>query len=166
MQPDIGNLIQGIKRSLNEEILPAVAGTFAREQVAYTLFLCEHLARRWDQAHVFAAEEYGDLRATLTAAVHIGRRCTTLPPDLTTALGAAAAALAMNEPSDPRPLRDLTAGVDAMKRILVRILDACEPAMPADHDAVSEMRGVLRGFMKRQLARDEQWVEAAQVGWW
>lgn len=166
MQPDIGYLIQGIKRSLSEEILPAVGSNFAREQVAYTLFLCEHLANRWDQAHVTAAEEYDDLRATLTAAEQIGRRCTAPPGDFAAALAAAAAVLAAEEVCGPRPLRALSTSIHELQRALARLLDACEQTMPADGDLVAEVRATLRGFMKRQLGRDEQWVAGAQVGWW
>ncbi len=166
MQPDIGYLIQGIKRSLSEEILPAVGSNFAREQVAYTLFLCEHLANRCDQAHLTAAEEYGDLRATLAAAEQVGRRCTAPPGEFAAALDAAAAVLAAEEAHGPRPLRAMSASIHELKRALVRLLDACEQTLPADCDLVVEIRETLRGFMKRQLGRDEQWVAGAQVGWW
>ena len=166
MQPDIGHLIQGIKRSLNEEILPAISSTFAREQVAYTLFLCEHLANRWDQAHVAATDEHGDVLATLTAAVRLGRSCADPPAAFTAALDAAAAVLAADEVRGPRPLRALTASIHELKRTLVRLLDACEQTTPAHGDTLAEIRSTLRGFMKRQLARDEQWVATAQIGWW
>ncbi len=166
MRPDIGDLIQGIKRTLTEEILPTVSSDFAREQLAYTLFLCEHLATRWDRAHISTAEEHADLRATLTAAVEIGRRAGAAPPGVHAILDATAVVLAAEEAAGPRPLSVTTASVTDLKRALVRILDACATAEAAAIDACAEIRDTLRGFMKRQLVRDEEWVNTAQIGWW
>lgn len=166
MHPDIGDLIQGIKRSLSEEILPAITNMFAREQLAYTLFLCEHLAARWDQAHMFAAEEYTDLRATLAAAIAIGRRCQAPTASFTALLDATGVALAADDAGTARPLRALSATIGELKGALVRLLAACADPAPVDQEACAEMRRALHDFMKRQLARDEQWVSTAQIGWW
>jgi len=106
------------------------------------------------------------LLATLTAAVHIGRRCTDPPAEFAAVLDAAAGVLAGDGVGDPRPLRALTASIHELKRMLVRLLDACEQARPADGGVLAEIRGTLRAFMKRQLARDEQWIATAQIGWW
>jgi hypothetical protein len=166
MRPDIGDVIHGIKRTLGEEILPALTDTFAREQLAYTLFLCEHLAARWDQAHMFTAEEYADLRATLAAAIDVGRRSTAPTASFTALLDGTAVALAADEASTARPLRVLSAAIAEFTGALVRLLAACADLPPADRKVCADVRTILCDFMKRQLARDEQWVSSAQIGWW
>ncbi len=166
MHPDIGDLIQGIKRTLTEEILPALNSGFAREQLGYTLFLCEHMASRWDHAHIYMAQEHNDLRETLASAVDSGRRCRAPSATLTASLDATAVSLATEEAVGLRPLRVLSAANGELKAALVRLLEACEDAASADQDVLMEMRKTLRGFMKRQLGRDEDWVSASQIGWW
>src|ERR1700687_5232396 len=115
MRPDIGDLIEGIKRALSEEILPAVNDAFAREQLAYALFLCEHLASRWDRAHIFFHHEHADLHATLGAVVEIGRRCTAPTARFSGLLDSTAVALAGDEPTALRPLRALSSASHAFK---------------------------------------------------
>jgi hypothetical protein len=166
MHPDIGDLIQGIKRVLAEEILPALNNTFAREQLAYTLFLCEHVAARWDQAHIYVIQEHDDLRETLAAVLDIGRRRRTPAPAFRALLDAVAVSLTTEETAAPRPLRALSAANTELKTALVRLLEACEDAAAVDQDILAQMRATLRGFMKRQLGRDEEWVSTAQIGWW
>jgi hypothetical protein len=166
MRPDIGELIQGIKRALAEEVLPAVGSSFAREQLTYTLFVCEHLSQRWDQAHIFAAEEYGDLRATLAAVVEIGRRATASPAEFAAVIDAVAVALASDDGNAARPLRALSAATAELEGAVARLLAACATPPAAEQEACAAVRSTLRGFMKRQLARDEQWVSTAQIGWW
>jgi hypothetical protein len=166
MHPDIGDLLQGIKRTLTEEILPSLNGTFAREQLAYTLFLCEHMSARWDQAHIYVTQEHGDLRETLAAAVDIGRRCRAPSATFNALLDMATVTLATEEPAALRPLRALSTANAALKATLVRLLEGCEDPTSTDQDILTEMRTVLRGFMKRQLTRDEEWVSTAQIGWW
>ena len=166
MRPDIGDLIQGIKRSLSEEILPAVADAFAREQLAYSLFLCEHLADRWDQAHIFLRDEHDDLWTTLATVITLGHKCTAPTQLFTALLDSTAVALAANQPTTAQPLRTLSAISHALKESVVQFLEACEGAAAADAAVFAEIRATLRACMKRQLARDEQWVAGAQIGWW
>jgi len=166
MHPDIGDLIHGIKRTLTEEILPALNSGFAREQLGYTLFLCEHMAARWDHAHIYMAQEHGDLRATLAAALDVGRRCRAPSASLSALLDTTAVTLATEETGGPRPLRALSAANAELKAALVRLLGACEDTASVDQDVLTEMRRTLRGFMTRQLSRDEEWVSTAQIGWW
>src|SRR5262245_26533818 len=165
MRPDLGELIEGMKRTLAEEVLPAVDSPFAREQLGYTLVLCEHLAKRWSQAHLFAADEYTDLCETLTHAIEIGRNCKTLSADLTAALSAAVAALAADPGGTARPLDVLSATTRQLLGILTRLLDATA-AGGADPETTRTLRDTLRGFATRQLARDEAWVSSVPIGWW
>ena len=165
MRPDIGDLIEGIKRSLSEEILPAVEGSFAREQLAYTLFLCEHLAARWDQAHLFVQEEHDDVHATLAAAVEQGRRCVAPSARFAALLDSTTAALAADAGA-PQPLRAVAAASRALKETAVHFLEACDSVHRADAGVADDIRRTLRGFMERQLRRDEAWVVGAQIGWW
>lgn len=166
MHPDIGDLIQGIKRSLADEILPAVSTVHAREQLTYTVFLCEHLATRWDRAHIYVGQTHDDLRATLAAALDIARACRRPSADLLEALAAVPPALASDEATGPQALRLLTVRVAELKGALVRLLTASAAADPSDHDILARLRETLRGYMKRELQRDEEWVSTAQIGWW
>jgi len=166
MRPDIGDLIEGIKRSLNEEILPVVDNAFAREQLAYTLFLCEHLARRWDQAHIFAQGEHDDLRRTLAAVVEIGCRCTAPTARLVASLEAARVALSAAPDITSQPLRVVSSFSQSLTERVVQLLDACEESAPADAAACTAIADALRAFVQRQQARDEQWVTDVQIGWW
>jgi hypothetical protein len=166
MRPDIGDLIEGIKRALSEEILPTINDTFAREQLAYSLFLCEHLANRWDQAHIYFHHEHADLHATLSAVVEIGRRCTTPTARFSALLDSTAVALAADESTTPRPLRAQSAASHALKEMVGQFLDVCGSAAATDNEVFGEIRATLHAWMKRQLARDEEWVTGAQIGWW
>jgi hypothetical protein len=165
MRPDIGDLIQGIKRTLTEAILPAVDTPFVREQIAYTLFLCEHLAARWDRAHLHVAAEHRDLRETLAVAAGVGRRCARPATQFAAVVDATAIALAAHD-DQPRPLRELAEETRELKTTLLRFLEFSEDAAAADEAIRSELRGTLRAFMVRQLQRDEQWVAGAMIGWW
>lgn len=165
MHPDIGDLIQGIKRALANEVLPAVTTPFAREQLAYTLFLCEHLAARWDRAHSATAEEYSDLRATLASAVDMARRCNAPAPEFAALVDATGVTLA-TEDVGGRPLRDVTAAIKELRERIAQFVAACANGDGADQTVLAEIRTALRGFMKRQLARDEEWVSVSQIGWW
>ena len=166
MRPDIGDLIEGIKRSLSEEILPTVTDAFAREQLAYSLFLCEHLASRWDQAHLFFHREHADLHATLGAVVEIGRRCTAPTARFRALLESTAIALAADESAAPRPLRALSTASHALKEAAAQFLEVCAAAAPPDRDVFDEIRATLHACMKRQLEHEEEWVTGAQIGWW
>jgi len=165
MHPDIGDLIVGIKRSLVEEILPAVSTAYAREQLAFAALFCDHIAARWDRAHLFVMAEFDDLRATLAAAVAQGRRCRSAGAPLLAALDAADDVLATGTVA-AQPLRILQATAAELKARIVRLLDAVEADHGDDSAALAEIRGTLHSYMRRQLAREEEWVSTTPIGWW
>ena len=165
MHPDVGDLILGIKRSLMEEILPAVSTAYAREQVAFAALFCDHVAARWDSAHLFIIAEYDDLRATLAAVVEIGRHGT--PGEhLAAALEATDAALFATRSCGGQSLRTLEAAIVGLKSSVARLLDACDRGDAADAAQRTEMRQTLRACMRRQLGREEEWVSTTPIGWW
>jgi hypothetical protein len=166
MHPDVGDIIIGIKRSLMEEILPAVATPFAREQLAFAALLCDHLAARWDGAHLFITAEYDDLRRTLATAVEIGRRCAAPRANLTAGLDGADGALAATTAGGAQPLRALESASAGLKGSVVRLLEACNDGDAADPAVLAEMRRTLRAYMRRQLCREEEWISTTPVGWW
>jgi len=166
MHPDVGDLLQGIRRSLMEEILPAVSTTYAREQLAFAALFCDHMAARWDSVHLFVTAEFDDLRTTLAAAVDIGRRCRTPAQHLAAALDSTAAALVATQGHGAQPLRALKATIAELKENLVRLLEVSDGGNSADHDVLVEMRQTLRAYMRRQLGREEEWVSTTPIGWW
>jgi hypothetical protein len=166
MHPNVGDLILGIKRSLMEEILPAVSTPYAREQLAFAALFCDHLAARWDGAHLFIMAEYDDLRATLATAVDIGRRCPTPSQPLATVLDATEVALFATQSGDGQPLRVIDTAIAELKGNVVRLREACDHGDPADDSVRGEMRQTLRAYMRRQLAREEEWVSTTPIGWW
>lgn len=166
MHPDVGDLILGIKRSLMEEILPAVGTAYAREQLAFAALFCDHVAARWDRAHLFVIAEFDDLGATLAAAIGSGRRCRTPSALLTAALDAADVALFAARSHTGQPLRVLQGAIAELKACLVRLLEGCDDGDAADGELRAEMRETLRAYMRRQLAREEEWVSTTPIGWW
>jgi hypothetical protein len=166
MHPNVGDLILGIKRSLMEEILPAVSTAYAREQLAFAALFCDHIAARWDSAHLFVTAEHDDLRTTLTAAVEIGRRCRTPSLQFTTVLDATEVALSAPQPCTAPSLRVLETAIADMKGSVVRLLEAGDSGDAADAARRAEMRQTLRAYMHRQLGREEEWISTTPIGWW
>ena len=165
MHPDVGDLILGIRRSLMEEILPAVTTPYAREQLAFAALFCDHLAARWDGAHLFIIAEYDDLRTTLAAAVEIGRRGTP-SAQLATVLDATDVALFATQSGGGQSLRALEMAIAELKGSVVRMLKACGGGDAADATLRAEMRQTLRAYMRRQLGREEEWISTTPIGWW
>jgi hypothetical protein len=166
MHPNVGDLILGIKRSLMEEILPAVGTAYAREQLAFAALFCDHVAARWDSAHLFIAAEYDDLRATLAAAVDIGRRGRTPRPALTAALDATEVALFAAPSGSAHALRVVDTAIVELKGHVVRLLEACDDGDAAGDPECAELRQTLRAYMRRQLGREEEWISTTPIGWW
>ena len=166
MHPDVGDLILGIKRSLMEEILPAVGTAYAREQLAFAALFCDHVAARWDRTHIFVIAEFDDLRTTLATAIASGRGCRPPRAPLTAALDSANAALIATGADTAQPLRVLQRAVAELKACLVRLLEACDDRDATDGEWRAAMRESLRAYMRRQLAREEDWVSTTPIGWW
>ncbi len=75
MYPHVSEVLRAVRQNLVEQLMPALATEYAREQAAGVLLLIEHLLSRWDRALDALRDEHEDLRTTVaelggTAAEH------------------------------------------------------------------------------------------------
>jgi hypothetical protein len=70
MRPGLDDILAGVQRLLQNDIVPALlAAPFVAEQALYATVLLEYAKKLWPRLHLALAEEHGDLRATLSAVV-------------------------------------------------------------------------------------------------
>jgi len=69
MRPDIDDILSGVQRLLQNDLVPALAAQpFLVEQAMYANLILEYCKKTWTRAHLALAEEHADLRDTLLAA--------------------------------------------------------------------------------------------------
>ncbi|QKR98356.1 hypothetical protein F9288_00900 [Sphingomonas sp. CL5.1] len=135
LRPNAGELLGGLRRSLEEQVLPALPRGVPQQQLKAALHLIRRLQRSWDLAPSHLREDNADMTATLGAlfAARGGA-------DVEDRLGAA-----------PRPavpgFNDPALAAAATRNLMLQQLVAEEP------DGVE-----IRALHRRMTARDARYV--------
>jgi hypothetical protein len=67
LQPDVGQLLSGMRGVLSTSVLPAVQDPAAQRQLKAALHLMGRLSRSWDVGHAMVREDNADIEAVLSA---------------------------------------------------------------------------------------------------
>lgn len=148
MRPDIDEMLQAVRWTIEEALLPEIAGPYARFQALIALDLLDLIGRQW-------ATTIGDLTADVhdyAAALRVClERC---PGDLAAGQRAAlAATLADPLPANPAAFPDLTARANHLARLTEAVLTELERRPEA---GTSAARAALRGAVLAHLERLQQ----------
>lgn len=65
LQPDVGQLLSGMRGVLSSSVLPAVQDPAAQRQLKAALHLMGRLSRSWDVGHAMVREDNADIEAVL-----------------------------------------------------------------------------------------------------
>jgi hypothetical protein len=137
MYPHFPEVLRAVRQNLLEQLVPALATEYAREQAGGVLLLIEHLLSRWDRALDALRAEYEDLRTTVA--------------QLAAAIPAAAAG------ATPATGDELIAAIRALRAALAEVIANA----PDDSRALR----LVEAFCARQLARDEAAVAVGALTW-
>jgi hypothetical protein len=67
LQPDVGQLLQGLRVTLRDTVLPAVGEPAAQRQLKAALHLLGRLGRCWDLPHILVRADNVDIDAVIAA---------------------------------------------------------------------------------------------------
>jgi len=67
VRPDLSDLVSGVQRLLQTEVLPHLPDGYLQEQTAYATLLLEYVKNAWSREHLAVAEEHADLARCLAA---------------------------------------------------------------------------------------------------
>lgn len=139
LRPGGVEILRGIQRSLQEQILPEVRSEYATAQVHYALMLLNALAAEWDDAAQRLVDDNADMR---NIAGHLSWEIEARDPALAAELRVA------GDDKDPDVrLSTLTAANDRLRGQLARLLDlGLEAGSPMREDVVATLR---RGAARR-----------------
>jgi hypothetical protein len=138
MYPHFPEVLRAVRQNLVEQLMPALATEYAREQAGGLLLLLEHLLSRWDRALDALRDEHEDLRATVAQL-------------------AAATPVAALEGAMPTSGDELIAAIRALRAELAEVIASA----PDDSRALR----LVEAFCARQLARDEAAVAVGALTW-
>ena len=138
MYPHFPVVLRAVRQNLIEQLVPALATEYAREQAGGSLLLIEHLLSRWDRALDALRDEHDDLRATVAQ------------------LGAGAPAAAPERATPTSGDELITAIRELRAELAVVITNA-----PDDSRALQ----LAEAFCARQLVRDEAAVAVGALTW-
>jgi hypothetical protein len=166
MRPDLGDVVSGVQRLLQTEIVPTLRDEYAQGQATYALILLEYVKSTWSRQHLAVAEEHGDLAATLTAVA--GALDGLAEPETAALAAEARAALAGHvAPVSATPL-DAVLEVDRARRDIlercVRLLDALAPAS-LETGAGATARSAVDAYLVRAAARQEAALKVLGLIW-
>jgi hypothetical protein len=165
MRPDLDDILAGVQRLLQDDIVPALAATpFLAEQALFATLLLEYGKKLWPRLHLVLAEEHGDLRATLSAVVGPLRAEST---DGATLAAAIAADLDGATTGVATSTLDVLARRNADLRGLVgqvvALLDAHASLSPGA--SFEGVRGVVDAYLARHAARQFHELEQLGISW-
>lgn len=153
MTPEPTDFLRGVRRTLAELVLPALADPFAIEQLKTALVALAHLEAVIDEAYPLESAEADDLRRFLGEAA---RSTDPALAALRASLAAAAVEPAANEglPS----YRELRAGNVRRRRLVTEVIRALR------HDAPRRapnrpVEAALDDLVRRQLERERRWTK-------
>jgi hypothetical protein len=165
MRPDLGDVVAGVQRLLQNEMVPALGDPYLQEQAAYASLLLEYVKSAWTREHIAIAEEHADLAACLRAIGSALRANEDAPAQLL-ADEVSAALEAHVAPVADTPL-DRVLEVDRERRALLeqalRLLDGPAPA-PAGRP-IAAARDAIDGYLVRTAGRRDAVLRALGVSW-
>lgn len=166
MRPDLSDLLSGVQRLLQGEIVPALSDPFAQEQATFAFLLLEYVKKAWPREHLVVREEHEDLCATLA---EITTRAAELPSAEARALADALGALtaASDVPASEVPLDSLLAADRERRAALekaVELVDRLEQGTGSG-PSIEALRASIDGYLARQAARHEAALRVLGVGW-
>ena len=138
MYPHFPEVLRAVRQNLVEQLMPALATEYAREQAGGLLLLLEHLLSRWDRALGALRDEHEDLRVTVAQL-------------------AAATPVAALECATPTSGDELIAAIRALRAELAEVIASA----PDDSRALR----LVEAFCARHLARDEAAVAVGALTW-
>jgi len=165
MRPDLDDILSGVQRLLQNDLVPALMTTpFLAEQAMYATLLLEYGKKLWPRLHLTLAEEHGDLRATLSAVVAQLR-----PESPAGATLAAAVAARLDEPADhvASTTLDVLAQRNAVLRGLVSEVTALLDAHASDAPGapLEAARATIDAYLQRHAARQYHELELLGLSW-
>jgi len=157
-KPDIGDILAGVQRLLQGELVPALAGEpFLAEQAMYATLVLEYCKKAWPRVHLAFAEEHRDLCDTLRRAAE------ELERDPGSAAFAASLRAAVDaNASDPAatPLDVLAAHSRALREHVSRTVE-----LLAGREDASAARAVVDAYLARLAARQGDELQLLGLNW-
>ena len=163
MRPDMRDILSGIQRVLMEDILPDLATDQGRERLTTVLFLLQHCMSRWERVLPFMQEEYADLRGVLENidANIAGDRNSEAVAELM-----AGVKTLMADDLGPDPsFEALGDALRARREILSRLVKILAARDLDEDSALGGVRREIYGYIRRQLPRNREWVQAGEIVW-
>lgn len=166
MRPDLGDLIAGVQRLLQTEIVPALSDPFLQEQAAYASLLLECCRKSWVGEHLAVAAEHDDLRTTLGAMLEGLVRW---PDEPAAELAAASrAALAAMDVVVSQTSLDVVLAADRDGRGCIEraiaLLDGLAGSA-AQTDPARSMRASIDAYLVRHAERRHAALAMLGIGW-
>jgi hypothetical protein len=163
MRPNLDDILAGVQRLLQNDLVPALATTpFLAEQAMYATLLLEYGKKLWPRLHLALAEEHGDLRATLATVV------AQLAADPAAATLAIAIERQLLEPTTDvaSSTLDVLAARNASLRDAVSQAVALLDEREAEHAAPLEaVRATIDAYLQRHAARQYHELEVLGISW-
>jgi hypothetical protein len=147
VRPDIDELLDAVRWTIEEALLPEVSGPYTRFQAMIALDLLDLIHRRWSTLIADLTDDVRDFSTALRACRE--DLAGALPPDLSAALEAAAREPL---PAAPLPYGDLVARANHLAWLVESLL----AALSASGAAAGTAPVTLRAALKAQLARIAQ----------
>lgn len=163
MRPDMSDLLEGIQRILMEDILPDLSTDQGREKLTSVLFLLQHCISRWEGVLPFMREEYEDLSGAISriAVEEIGDEGSGEIAEIL----AGVRTLAEETPGTDLTFEAQKEALRSRREILSRLVKILAAMDPGEDTALGRVRQEIYGYIRRQLPRNREWVQAGEIVW-
>lgn len=163
MRPDMSDLLGGIQRILMEDILPDLSTDQGREKLTSVLFLLQHCMSRWEGVLPYMREEYEDLSGAISriAAEEVGDEGSGEIAELL----AGVRTLAEETPGTELGFEAQKQALRSRREILSRLVRILAAMDPGEDTALGRVRREIYGYIRRQLPRNREWVQAGEIVW-
>ena len=150
MRPDIDEMLEAVRWTITEALLPEVSGPYARFQAMIALDLLDLIHRHWSTVIADLIDDVRDYSTALRACRD--ELAGDLSPELIPTLEAV---LRDPLPTAPLPYAELAARSNDLARLAERML-ASLPESGAAAEATAPAKAALHSAMKAQLTRVAQ----------
>lgn len=160
MRPDLGDILSGLQRLLQNDLVPGLATPFLAEQAMYATLVLEYCKKTWPRVHLALAEEHGDLRATLDAlASQLGALPTAT--DLAATIRKALAANAVDVAATTLDVvEEKNRALNEVVSEAVLLLDA-----HAENGTSDAARATVDAYLRRHATRQKRELDALGLSW-
>jgi hypothetical protein len=166
MRPDVGDILAAVQQGLMEQVMPEITNPHVMERVALMLMMLDHCMKRWDRVYAFVWEEHEDLRGALKKIA--GERTQSgAGGEIEAALREISALAADAEPEEAPPGSSVTLREhsDRAREALSRLLHALASEDLDKNPTLRSVRAHAAAYIRRQIARDREWVQAGEIVW-